>query len=72
MTWYEYIVSRDIYQLATFLAGLAMTGELEKLKRDYEANADKLFCGAENYRALMAEDIEAWLDETISFKDGEQ
>lgn len=69
MTWYEYIVSRDISDLANFLTALAMNGKLEELKRDYETDADKLFCGAENYLGLIAEDIEAWLSEPVSFKE---
>lgn len=69
MTWYEYIVSRDISDLANFLTALAMNGILEELKRDYETDADKLFCSAENYPGLIAEDIEAWLSEPVSFKE---
>ena len=69
MTWYEYIVSRDTYEMANFLAALAMTGKLDELKRKYEADADKLFCGAENYPGLMAEDIEVWLNEPVNFKE---
>lgn len=71
MTWYEYIVSRDIYEMANFLAALTMSGKLDELKRKYEADADKLFCGAENYPGLMAEDIEGWLAEPVNFEENE-
>lgn len=70
MTWYEYIVSRNIYEMANFFAALTMTGKFDELKREYEADADNLFCGAENITGLMAEDIEAWLSEPVNFKGG--
>lgn len=67
MTWYEYIVSRNIYEMANFLAALAMTGKLEKLKRDYEVNTNN----ATNYSALIAEDIEAFLAKPVNFEEDE-
>ena len=69
MTWYEYIVSRDTHEMANFLVALATTCKLDELKRRYESDADKLFCGAENFPGLMAEDIEGWLAEPVNFKE---